>query len=194
MENEMNVSIEADEQAEQELPSPTDKTKEEKPEAGPDKKYTDEDVNKIIDEKFAKWQRQQEAKIDEAKKLERMNEQQKAEYERDQLQARLDELEQENNASKMQAVARTMLKEADVQISDDLLIKLIADDADSTKANIQAFAEMYKADVDKAVAERLRGKTPAKMAGGKMSREDILNIKDKDERRKAIANNLNLFE
>ena len=44
-----------------------------------EKKYTDADVNAIIDKKFAKWKSEQEAKENEAKKLREMNENQKAE-------------------------------------------------------------------------------------------------------------------
>lgn len=53
-------------------------------------RYTDADA--IISKKFAKWQEQHEAKVAEAAKLAEMNATQRAEYERDQLQRRLDEL------------------------------------------------------------------------------------------------------
>lgn len=55
-------------------------------------RYTDADVDAIISKKFAKWQEQHEAKVAEAAKLAKMNATQRAEYERDQLQRRLDEL------------------------------------------------------------------------------------------------------
>ena len=42
-----------------------------------EKKYTDADVNAIIDKKFAKWKSEQEAKENEAKKLREMNENEK---------------------------------------------------------------------------------------------------------------------
>ncbi|WP_156468669.1 capsid assembly scaffolding protein Gp46 family protein, partial [Streptococcus sp. DD10] len=42
-----------------------------------EKKYTD--VDAIIDKKFAKWKKEQEALADEAKKLAKMNAEQKAE-------------------------------------------------------------------------------------------------------------------
>ena len=38
----------------------------------PEPKYTDEDVDRIISEKFAKWQKKQEAKLTEAQKLANM--------------------------------------------------------------------------------------------------------------------------
>lgn len=191
MENENREVI--NEQEEQANEIEVHRTQEEKPEAKEAKKYSDADVDAIIDKKFAKWQKEQEAKIDEAKKLERMDAQQKAEYERDQLQARLAELERENNTSRMQKVARGMLKDSGVQVADELLNVLIASDAETTQVNIQAFADMYKTDVEKAVNERLKGKTPSRMGGGKITKNEILNIADTEERRKAIADNLELF-
>ncbi|MGI6722575.1 MAG: capsid assembly scaffolding protein Gp46 family protein [Anaerovoracaceae bacterium] len=50
-------------------------------------KYTDKDVDEIVNRKRAKWQEQQQKAVDEAKKLAQMDAQQKAEYERDQLQS-----------------------------------------------------------------------------------------------------------
>lgn len=47
------------------------------------KKYSDADVDEIINKKFAKWQKEQEKKISEAEKLAGMNAQEKAEHERD---------------------------------------------------------------------------------------------------------------
>ena len=39
-----------------------------------DKKYSDDDVNKILNQKFAEWQKKKDAELDEAKKLAEMNE------------------------------------------------------------------------------------------------------------------------
>lgn len=61
-------------------------------------RYTDADVDAIISKKFAKWQEQHEAKVAEAAKLAEMNATQRAEYERDQLQRRLDELRRKGEA------------------------------------------------------------------------------------------------
>ena len=53
----------------------TDKTAagSEQSESQDEKKYTDADVDAIIDKKFAKWRADQEAKESEAKKLAKMN-------------------------------------------------------------------------------------------------------------------------
>ena len=61
-------------------------------------RYTDANVDVIISKKFAKWQEQHEAKVAEAAKLAEMNATQRAGYERDQLQRRLDELRRKGEA------------------------------------------------------------------------------------------------
>ena len=53
--------------AESELDEPTAEGEGAKePAKEPELKYTDEDVDRIISEKFAKWQKKQEAKLTEA--------------------------------------------------------------------------------------------------------------------------------
>lgn len=75
-------------------------------------KYTDEDVDRILDKKFAKWQERQQKAVDEAKKLAEMNATQKAEYERDQLQKELDALKKAAATAEMMKTARKMLAES----------------------------------------------------------------------------------
>ena len=70
-----------------------------------EKKYTDADVNAIIDKKFAKWKSEQEAKENEAKKLREMNENQKAEYERKKQADYIAELEAKINRSGLEREA-----------------------------------------------------------------------------------------
>ena len=75
----------ASEKAETQAEAEKKATGEKKAEA----KYTDADVDEILNKKFAKWQEQREKAVNEAKKLAEMNAQQKAEYERDKLQKEL---------------------------------------------------------------------------------------------------------
>lgn len=175
----------ADEQQE------TTKANEKKKEA--DGKYTDEQVNEIINRKFAEWSSKKEKELDEAKKLAQMDERQKAEYERDVLKRELSELKKENTRAKMAKTARAMLSEKNIAIGDDLVSILITDEAESTKANVDQFSFLFQDAVEKAVTERLKSKTRTKMVGKGMSREEILSIPDSGKRRRAIAENLELF-
>lgn len=157
-------------------------------------KYTDDEVNEIINKKFEKWTKQKEKEMDEAKKLADMTAQEKVEYERNQLKKELEELRNANTISEMSKTARGILKEKNIDISDELLSMLVTKEADTTKKNVEGFAEMFDKAVEKAVNEKLKGNPPKKGPGNKtLTKEDILNIKDRTERQKKIAENMELF-
>lgn len=178
-----------------------EETKEKKVEnKEPEKKYSDEQVDEIIKEKKAKWQKQQDEKIkeiEEARKLEKMNEDEKLKYELDKYKKELEEYKQRENQSAMAKVAKNMLVEEGFNISDDLVNNLITDEAESTKENVKDFAGMLKDLVEKEVNERLKGKSPeVKKTGVKSSqnqRSEILGIKDAVKRREAMLNHPELF-
>ena len=164
--------------------------------AEPDsKKYSDAEVDEIINKKFAKWQKEQERKISEAEKLAGMNAQEKAEHERDTLQKELDELKRANSIAEMEKTARTMLHDDGVNVPDEVVSSLIADDADNTKAKVEAFSKAFKEAVQTAVKDALKGKAPATGKGGStLTKADILKIANRAERQKAIAEHIDLFQ
>ncbi len=178
-----------------------EETKENKAEnKEPEKKYSDEQVDEIIKEKKAKWQKQQDEKIkelEEARKLEKMNEDEKLKYELDKYKKELEEYKQRENQSAMAKVAKNMLIEEGFNISDDLVNNLITDEAESTKENVKDFSDMLKDLVEKEVNERLKGKSPeVKKTGVKTSqgqRSEIYGIKDAVKRREAMLNHPELF-
>lgn len=159
------------------------------------KKYSDAEVDEIINKKFAKWQKEQEKKISEAEKLAGMNAQEKAEHERDTLQKELDELKRANSIAEMEKTARTMLHDDGVNVPDEVVSSLIADDADNTKAKVEAFSKAFKEAVQTAVKDALKGKAPATGKGGStLTKADILKIANRAERQKAIAEHIDLFQ
>lgn len=175
-------------------PSPTDPTPAD-PKPG-DPKYTDADVNRIIDQKFAEWQKKQQKAVDEAKKLAEMNAQQKAEYERDQLQKELDALKKKDSLSEMTKTARKMLSDKGVSVSDEVLVMLVNTNAEETKAAVDAFATAFTTAVEAAVKERLKGNSPKKGSGGgtdPMTKEQIMDIKDPELRQKKMLEHRELF-
>lgn len=159
------------------------------------KKYSDAEVDEIINKKFAKWQKEQERKISEAEKLAGMNAQEKAEHERDTLQKELDALKRANSIAEMEKTARTMLHDDGVNVPDEVVSSLIADDADSTKTKVEAFSKAFKEAVQAAVKDALKGKAPATGKGGStLTKADILKIANRAERQKAIAEHIELFQ
>lgn len=170
-------------------------TEEKKTENKP--KYSDEEVNAILDKKFAEWQKKQNKAVEEAEKLGRMNAQQKAEYERDQLQKELDALKKKDTLAEMTKTARKMLTDEGINVTDDLLSVMVTTDAAETKSAIDGFTKAFKAAVESAVKEKLKGNPPTKGTGGSgsatMTKEQIMAIKDPEQRQKMMLENKHLF-
>ncbi len=184
----------AEEQAVVETEATTEEPKAE-PEPKPELKYTDDDVDRIVNQKFAKWQKDQEAKVAEAQKLAEMSATEKSNYELEQSKKELSELKHKVAVSEMTTEARKQLAEQGVDVSDDLVTALIRDDAEQTKASIDAFAETFKAAVETAVTERLKGTPPKSGSSAKaMTKKDIEGISNPIERQAAIRAHLDLFE
>ncbi len=161
-----------------------------------EKKYSDKDLDEIIGKKFAKWQKDQEKKVDEAKKFAAMNEQQKAEYERDQLQKQLDEYKRKDTLSEMTKTARKMLTDAGISASDEILTILVTTDAAKTKTAVDSYTKAFKEAVENAVKERLKGNPPTKGTGGgtaTMTKAEIMAIKDPELRQQKMLENKHLF-
>lgn len=162
-----------------------------------EKKYTDEDVNNIINRKFAEWEKKQEKekkKKSEAEKLKEMNEQQKADYEREQLEKKVEELMKKETLSQMSRSARGMLQEKGINVSDQLLSMLISEDADTTKESVDSFISLFQAEVGKAVKEALKGETPRTGGASGMTKEQIMAVTNRAERQRLIKENINLFK
>lgn len=158
-------------------------------------KYTDKDLDKIIDKKFAKWQAEKQKELDEAKRLAEMDAAQKAEYERDKLQKELEGYKKKDVMSNMAKTARGMLRDKGITVSDELLSSIVTDDAETTKAAIDSFATSFNSAVEDAVKERLKGKSPQKGAGSTatLTKDQIMEIKDPAERQRLINENRELF-
>ena len=159
-----------------------------------EKKYSDADLDKIISQKFAKWQKDQEKAVSEAKKLASMTEQEKAEHERDEIRKELEALKKANNLAELGKQAIKMLAEEDITISDDLVNLIIADDAETTKNTVQQFSKLFKNAVQDAVKEALKGKTPGTGSSGTITKEQIMQIKDRTERQAMIQKHKDLFK
>lgn len=158
-------------------------------------KYTDEDLDRIIQEKKAKWEKQAKDNEEEAKKLAKMNAQQKAEHERNKLQKQLDELLAEKARADMAREARKMCAEANVNVSDDILASIITSDADTTKTAVESFISIFNEEVEKAVKDALKGSSFKRGTGsnGGVTKDDIMKVSDPIERQRLIRENMNLF-
>lgn len=136
----------------------------------PEKTYTVEEVNNLIKRKKAEWEKQRKKDEDEAKKFSKMNAQEKAEYKQQQLEKRIQELEDEKTLSGMRDEARKQLSEKGINISDELLAFMVSKDAKETKEAVDSFAELFNAAVNEVVKSKARQSTPKEggyIPGGK---------------------------
>lgn len=169
------------------------------PKNEPEKKYTDEDVDRIINQKFAQkfseWEKKQSKAKDEAEKLAGMNAEQKEKYENEQLKKQVQELLRKDALGKMATVARGMLGEKNISVSDDLIEMLISDDAEKTKSSVDSFITAFQSAVEKAVKDALKGNPPKKTSEpASITKEQIMKVKDPLERQKLINEHMDLFQ
>lgn len=166
----------------------------------PQAKYTDADVDAIINKKFASWQEKQDkaiaeavAKVEEANRLAQMNDKEKADHERKQMEDELALLKAEKAHATMMTTARNMLKADGLTIPDEIVSVLVTDTAEATSEAVKAFSGMFQNAVDEAVKAKLAGSEPKRGTASAMSKEEILAIKDRSARLKAIEENFDLF-
>ncbi len=157
------------------------------------KLYTDEDVDKLINRKFAEWQAKKDQEINEAQKLAEMNEQQKSDYKLQKLQKELNEYKNRETLSEMAKTARAILSEQNINIPDELVSVLVTTDADTTSANVKAFAKAFQSAVSQAVDSKISHREPRTGGSKTVTKNDIMAIKDTAARQKAIAENIELF-
>lgn len=175
--------------------NPNGKSGEGSGENEPGAKYTDEDLDRIISQKFAEWQKKKEKEVSEAQRLADMNAQEKAEYQNKQLQAQIDDLKKREALSKMTGSARSMLADKGIAVSDELLGMMVSESADDTKAAVTSFIGAFQKAVESAVKDALKGEPPKTgTTSGGITKEEILKVKNRTERQKLIRENMNLFK
>ena len=129
--NEETQTVEVETVEEQKVPA------EPAPQPQDEKKYTDADVDAIIDKKFAKWKSEQEAKENEAKKLAKMNADEKQK-------------------------AKAMLSERDLPVELVNVVDLTS--AETVSQSVAVLQKSWEQAVQKGVQEKLKGGAPMKQA------------------------------
>ncbi len=162
--------------------------------AGDEKKYSESEIEAIVQQRLKDEQKKADKAKTEAERLAQMNAQERAEYERDQLQQKLDEMEKERTIAQMTSTARKMLADANINVSDDIVTLLVSDDADKTKAAVDGFITLFNQSVQNAVKDALKGNPPKTGDAATVTKEQIMAIKDPIARQKAIRENIELFK
>ena len=193
MEDDKTKNEEAQEEAEEKEPVNQEREAQEsekKPDRAPEV-----DFNKLFEQKFSEWAKKKDDQMAEAKKLESMTAQEKEQHRLKQLERELAEMKAKEKLNDMTKAARRILAEKEMNIPDELLSKLVTEDAEETKKAVDNFVVLFDAAVERAVKDKIKGETP-KAGTGKaiISKKEIMAIKDPIERRKAIQENIKLFE
>lgn len=146
------------------------------------KKYDDADVDRIVKQKKAEWQKEQKKAVKEAEKFAAMNAEEQANYKAEQEKERADkaeqriaELEAEKAIADMTKTARKMFADKGYNtVPDEVISVLVTSDAAKSKTAIDAFIPFLDAFVENRVKERLRGDVPraGTAAGGNISAID----------------------
>ena len=127
-----------------------------------EKKYTDAEVDAIIDKKFAKWKSEQEAKETEAKKLAKMNAGEKQQYQLDQREQELANREQAIARKELTAEAKAMLSERGLPV--ELVAVVDLSNAEAVTESVASIQKTWEDAVQKGIAERTKGGAPIKTA------------------------------
>lgn len=130
------------------------------------KTFTQEVIDKIVSKTIArersKWEKDFETKLEaqksEAEKLAKMNADQRAEHERTKRENELAEREAAINRRELRATALEQL--AEKSLPTQLAELLVYTDAESTNSSIAAVETAFRAAVETAVHERLKGDPP----------------------------------
>lgn len=137
----------------------------EQPEA---RTYTQEEVNELlqregdkrVSEAMRKAERKAQARVQEATKLAKMDEEQRYQYELEQREKAIAEKEKALALAENKATASQVL--ANRGMSADLVSLVVAEDADAMNENINLLDKAFKASVKAEVEKRLSSSTPKK--------------------------------
>jgi len=159
----------------------------------PELKYSDDDVDRIVNEKYAKFAAKKQKEVDEAKKLARMSKDDKQKFEMDKLKSEAQEAQNELAKYQMRDTAKQMISDSGVTPTDEMIDLVTSSDAEATKANVNKALNFAKAIKEQVTKELSQGTTPRTVGSPTLSKQEIMKIQDPIKRQQAIKENLGLF-
>ena len=146
-----------------------------------EKTFTQEELDKILNKKFAQWQKKTEEAKAEAERKAKLTEAEKLAEERKEFERMKMQFEYEqrvNSTSKVLASNNLPIEFADF---------LIGDSDEATTQRVDLFKNAFNEALEKAVNERLRGRTP------KVSTSKALEITKEDFRSMSYKEKMDLY-
>lgn len=173
---------------------------EEKDEKKEDKKeetvtLTQAQLDKMLADRERRALKDKDKAVEEAKKLAKMNEDQKREYEYEKLKRENEELKASQNRFELGKTATAILAESGIIADDEILDFVVREDAEKTNNAVKAFIALIDKVSDDKMRDKLKGNAPKKQQAkpSPVTKEEILAIKDGAKRIQAIQDNSHLF-
>lgn len=130
------------------------------------------------------------------KDVKKLSEADKSKQEQAAKDSKIQELEDKLKLSEAKSQTDSVFKEAGLNVSSDVLNMVVSTDDDTTYSNAKSLIDFANSIQESTRSEFMAGKTPK--ASGKavkaMTKDEIMSIKDDFDRKKAIAENKNIFE
>nr|DAV19453.1 MAG TPA: capsid scaffolding protein [Caudoviricetes sp.] len=124
--------------------------------------FTRAEIGKMLSAERSKWEAEQEAKENEAKKLAKMNADEKKDYQLKQLEQELANREQAIARKELTAEAKAMLSERGLPVELVGVIDLTS--AETVTDSVASIQKTWEDAVQKGVSERMKGSAPIKTA------------------------------
>lgn len=124
--------------------------------------FTRAEIGKMLSAERSKWEAEQEAKENEAKKLAKMNSDEKQKYQLDQREQELANREQAIARKELTAEAKAMLSERDLPVELVNVVDLTS--AETVSESVAVLQKSWEQAVQKGVQEKLKGGAPMKQA------------------------------
>lgn len=159
------------------------------------KTFTQDELDDIVAQRLQRAEKDKQKAIDEAKKLAKMNADEKKDYELEKLRQENERYKQNENRYELGKEATKILAESNIVATDDILNFVVREDAEKTSEAVKAFSDLVDKVSDERMKEKLKGKSPKKQTttSGALTKETIMSIKDGEERIEAIQENQHLF-
>ena len=124
--------------------------------------FTRAEIGKMLSAERSKWEAEQEAKENEAKKLAKMNADEKQKYQLDQREQELANREQAIARKELTAEAKAMLSERGLPVELVGVIDLTS--AETVTDSVASIQKTWEDAVQKGVSDRMKGSAPIKTA------------------------------
>lgn len=155
-------------------------------------------INRIVAGRLAKERAKAARDADKKAESEKLKAMTESERQAKELQDALAELKQaraEKEKADMISAARSSLKEKGYDFSDSMLTHLIADSAEETRMRLDAFVADFEKALDAKVKAAVQPTSPRTgvRSAAKLTKKEIMAVKNRSERQKLIKENMELF-